>query len=350
MDIDRYIAQNQPAWDRLEQLCAAARRNAHRISGDELDELVALYQRTSAQLAHSRTTFDDVALVARLSRLVGVARGTIYRTRTRPARAAGLFFTTTFPAAVWHSRRAIGIAALLMLVPAVVVGFWLGNNADARRAEVSPHLQQALATHDFQHYYSSTAASEFETHVTVNNIQVGLEAFASGVLLGVPTVVALFYNGYNIGIDAAVMHAYHRDGLFWGLLLPHGLLELTSVAIAGGAGLMLAWALIVPGERTRGRALAEEALRAVTMMGGLVVTFTIAGFTEAWVTPSGLPTWARVGIGATIEALFLLYVVGLGRRAARQGITGAIGEDAAPTELIDVTVVAPPLVTAAPSI
>jgi uncharacterized membrane protein SpoIIM required for sporulation len=326
MDIDRFIAQNQPAWDRLEQLCASARRGANRITGDELDELVALYQRTSAQLAHSRTTFDDVALVARLSRLVGVARGTIYRTRTRPGRAVGMFFSSTFPAAVWHSRRAIGIAALLMLVPAVVVGFWLGNNADARKAEISVPLQKALATNEFQQYYSSTAASQFETDVTVNNIKVALGAFASGVLLGVPTVVVLVGNGRNIGVDGAVMHAYHKDSLFWGLLLPHGLLELTSVAIAAGAGLMLAWALIAPGDQTRGRALAHEALRAVTVLGGMVITFTIAGFTEAWVTPSGLPTWARVGIGVVIETLFIAYLVGFGRNAALRGVSGAIGD------------------------
>ena len=327
MDIDRFIAQNQPGWNRLEQLCASARKGAGRITADELDELVALYQRTSAHLAHSRTTFDDVALVTRLSRLVGVARGTIYRTRTRPGRAVGMFFTSTFPAAVWHSRRAIGVAALLMLVPAVVVGFWLGNNADARKAEISVPLQKAIATHDFQKYYSSSAASEFQTDVTVNNIEVGFGAFASGVLLGAPTVVALAFNGFNIGIDAAVMHAYHRDSLFWGLILPHGLLELTSVAIAGGAGLMLAWALIAPGDRTRGRALAEEALRSVTMLGGLVVTFSIAGFTEAWVTPSGLPTWARVGIGVLLETLFIAYVFAFGRNAALRGATGAMGED-----------------------
>jgi uncharacterized membrane protein SpoIIM required for sporulation len=327
MDIDRFIAQNQPSWDRLDQLCAQARRGADRISGDELDEMVALYQRTSAHLAHSRTTFDDVALVTRLSRLVGVARGTIYRTRTRPGRAVGMFFTSTFPAAVWHCRRAIGVSALLLLLPAVVVGFWLGNNADARKAAVSPSLQQALATHDFQAYYSSSAASEFETHVTINNIGVAFEAFASGVLLGVPTVAVLIDNGANVGVDAAVMHAYHRDSLFWGLILPHGLLELTSVAIAGGAGLMLAWAMIAPGDRTRGRALAQEALRSVTILGGLVVTFTLAGFTEAWVTPSGLPTWARVGIGVLLETLFISYVVGFGRNAALRGVRGAMGDD-----------------------
>ena len=43
---------------------------------------------------------------------------------------------------------------------------------------------------------------------------------------------------------------------------------------------------------------------------------------EAFVTPSGLPTWARVGIGLLAEAVFFAYVFVLGRAAFRRGQTG----------------------------
>jgi uncharacterized membrane protein SpoIIM required for sporulation len=125
---------------------------------------------------------------------------------------------------------------------------------------------------------------------------------------------------------AAVMHSHHEGSLFWGLILPHGLLEISSVVIAGGAGLMLAWAVIAPGDRSRARSLADEGLRATTIVAGLVVCFAVAGFTEAWVTPSGLPTWARVGIGVAIELVFIAYVVGFGRNAASRGLTGRLRE------------------------
>jgi uncharacterized membrane protein SpoIIM required for sporulation len=338
VDIDRFIAQNQPAWDRLAALCQRANRPG-RLSADELDELIALYQRTSAHLAHARSGFDDVALLTRLSRLVGVARGTIYRTRARPGRAVARFFGVTFPAAIWQTRRAIGIAAFLLLAPALAVGVWLANSPSARDADIPKELQHAIATHDFEAYYSSDDAAAFQTNVTVNNIGVSFLAFASGALLGVPTTWVLLQNGAHVGEMAAVMHSYHQGSLFWGLILPHGLLELSSVAIAGGAGLMLAWAVISPGERTRARALADEGLRTATIVGGLVVCFAVAGFTEAWVTPSGLPTWARVGIGLSIEALFVAYVVRYGRLAASHGLTGRLREE--PTEPAP-----PPAVTA----
>ena len=61
----------------------------------------------------------------------------------------------------------------------------------------------------------------------------------------------------------------------------------------------------------------------------------MSGVVEAFVTPSGLPTWARVGIGASLWLAFLAYVVVLGGRAVRAGelgdLRGAGGTDMAPT-------------------
>jgi uncharacterized membrane protein SpoIIM required for sporulation len=236
------------------------------------------------------------------------------------------FFTETFPAAVWHMRRAVLIAAVLLLAPAVATGLWLANDAAVRTVAIDRDLQRALASGEFEEYYRSDAAATFQTAVTVNNIRVSFLAFISGVFLGLPTMYILVINGANIGVAGAVMHAYDQGPLFWGLILPHGLLEITAVVVAGGAGLALGWSLVVPGDRTRGRAFSEAGLRAVAAVMGLTVCFVVAGFVEAWVTPSELPTWARVGIGVLVEALFILYIVGLGRAAADRGLTGRLGE------------------------
>jgi uncharacterized membrane protein SpoIIM required for sporulation len=110
------------------------------------------------------------------------------------------------------------------------------------------------------------------------------------------------------------------------LILPHGLLELTAVFIAGGAGLRLGWTLIDPGDRTRRAALAEEGRRALAIVAGLVVVFLAAGTIEGFVTGSSLPTAARVGIGVLGEAALLSWLLIRGRAAAAKGFTGAVGE------------------------
>jgi uncharacterized membrane protein SpoIIM required for sporulation len=128
-------------------------------------------------------------------------------------------------------------------------------------------------------------------------------------------------------VIGALMIQHDRGSLFFGLILPHGLLELTAVFVAAGVGLRLFWSWVDPGSRTRGQALAHEGRSAVAVALGLVLVLLVSGVIEAFVTPSGLPTWARIGIGATAEALFFGYVFGLGRRAFRAGHTGDLAAD-----------------------
>jgi uncharacterized membrane protein SpoIIM required for sporulation len=326
MDIDQYIARNQPTWDRLGALTRRARRGIRRVGPDELDELVALYQRTSAHLSHARTYYGDASLTARLTGLVANARGVIYGKRARTWRGALDFVTTTFPAAVWHARRFVAVAAALTFVPALAIGVWLAHSRSAIEASAPAAVREAYVNDDFESYYSSEPAAQFATEVLVNNIQVSIVAFAAGILVCVPTGYILVTNGANIGFAGGLFAAAGQSAKFWGLILPHGLLELTSVIIAGGAGLALGWAIVAPGDRTRADALAEQGRRSVVIVLGLMATFVCAGLIEGFVTGSGLSTPVRVGVGVAVEVAFVSYVVVQGRAAAARGRTGLLGE------------------------
>ncbi len=328
MDIDRYIQRNEPTWRRLAQLSQRAGRSVRRLSDDEVTELVALYQRVSAQLSHARTTYADPDLNARLSRLLGEARVVVYRRRGNPWRAVTTFVTRTFPAAVWHARRFIAVAAVCLIGSAVAMGVWLVNDPAVLDASVPKDVQAMVSQHEFADYYRSDAAQNFAGRVTVNNIFVAFLAFAMGVVPVLGPVSVLVSNGLNIGVAGAVMTHAGEGPRFWGLILPHGLLEIASVLIAAGAGLQISWAIIAPGDRTRGAALRDAGLRSVVIVIGLVGCFTVAGFIEGFVTPSDLPTSLRVGVGVAVLCGFVVYVVGLGSRAARAGCTGLPGEDA----------------------
>ena len=324
MDIDRFITTNQASWLRLEELTASAGRA--RLGPSEVDELVQLYQRASTHLSHARTQRADPALVARLTGLVARAGGVLYGTRSRSVAALARFFTTSFPAAVWHARRFVVASALLLFVPALLMGAWLARSDAALEASAPEALREAYVEDDFEAYYSSTPASQFATEVTVNNIQVGLLAFSTGILLCVPTAFLLVTNGANIGQAAGLFAAVGEQTKFYGLILPHGLLELSAIVVAGAAGLAVGWAIIDPGDRTRSAALAEQGRRSAVIALGLALAFVVAGPIEGFVTPSGLPTSTRVLIGIAACAAFWTYVIVLGRRAAAQGYTGAFGE------------------------
>lgn len=331
MDVDRFIATNEASWKRLEALTRLRRRS---LRPAQIDELVLLYQRTSAHLSAARTERVDPALVARLTRLVAAAAGLLYSARGRPWTGFTRFFVTTFPAAVWQARRFVAVSAALLLVPAIVLGAWLASSDEALRASGPDAVREAYVQEDFEAYYSSAPAGQFATQVTVNNIQVSILAFAAGALLCVVTAYLLVSNGARVGVAAGMFAAAGQQAKFYGLILPHGVLELSAVAVAGAAGLSIGWAIVAPGDRRRGAAVADQGRRAAAIVLGLMLAFIVAGTIEAFVTPSGLPTAARVGVGLAAGAAFWTYIVVLGRRAAEQGYTGAIGEHARRTSAI----------------
>ena len=327
MDIDRFVATHRAAWDRLDALTRRGGRGVARLSADELDELVELYQRVSAHLSYARTYLGDPALVTTLTGLVARAGAVVYGTRPRTLRAAGRFVADTFPAALWHARWFVAVSAALFCVPAVAVGTWLARSPAALDVAAPPALREAYVEEDFEAYYSSEPAAQFATHVTTNNIQVGVLAFAAGILLCLPTAYILALNGANLGGAAGLFAAVGQSGKFYGLILPHGMLELTAVFVAGAAGLRLGWTLVDPGDRPRAAALVEEGRRAVVIVVGLVGVFSLAGLIEGFVT-GHLPTLPRIGVGVVSWTAFVVYAAVRGRGAAARGLTGALGEQA----------------------
>lgn len=329
MDIDAYVARHRPDWGRLDELL---RRRS--LTGAEADELVALYQRAATHLSTVRSSSPDPALVGWLSSLVARARAAVTGSHSPAWRDAARFFLVGFPAACYATRRwALAVAAVMLLV-AWVVGAWVAGDPRVRSSLATPEQIRRLTEHDFAAYYSSAPAGSFGAQVWTNNAFVAAICLVSGILL-LPVVWVLLQNAVSVGVTGGLMAAADRLDVFFGLITPHGLLELTMVFFAGGAGLRLGWTLVDPGPLPRRAAVAARGRATVGMALGIGLVLLVAGAIEAFVTPSGLPTWAKIAIGALAEGLFLGYVLVFGRRAARAGETGDIAAeqrgDAVPT-------------------
>jgi len=329
VDLDAYVAAHEAQWRRLESL--VGRR---RLSGAEVDELVMLYQRAATNLSVVQTRSPDAVLIGRLSTLVARARAAVTGASAPAWKDAVDFFTITFPVAVFRAWRWwCGVATVFSLVSFTLIGYVAAHPRVQAQLATPAEIRQIVG-HDFASYYSDGAAGSFAAHVWTNNALIAAGTLVFGVLL-LPAVYLLFQNAVNVGVIGGLMVGNGHSAEFFGLISPHGILELTAVFVAAGAGLRLGWTWIDPGPRPRGQALAEETRAAVSIALGLVVVLAVSGAIEAFVTPSGLPTWARVGIGMLAEAGFLGYVLILGGRAARAGLTGDVGvgrrEDVAPT-------------------
>lgn len=318
VDLDAYVGAHQGEWRRLEQLVGQ-----RRLSGAEADEILERYQRVATQLSVVRSAAPDPTLVSYLSSLLARARQRSAGTRSVSWGDAARFFTETFPAALYRTRRWWVITALTNVVVAFVIGWWFLAHPQVESSLLSAQEVQQLVNSDFQNYYSEFAASDFALRVWTNNVWVSALCIAFGIL-GFPVIYLLFTNVVNVALSGAILAHHGRAALFFGLILPHGMLELTAVFVAAATGLRLFWSWIEPGSRSRGQSLAAEGRSAMTVALGLVLVLLVSGAIEAFVTPSPLPTWARIAIGAVAEVAFLTYVFTVGRWAARRGATGDI--------------------------
>jgi len=329
VDVDAFVLAHRSTWDRLDQLVKRRRR----LSGHEIDELVELYQRVSTHLSMVRSVSSDSVLVGRLSSLVARARSAVTGAHAPLWSEFARFWTVSFPVVAYRAWRWWLATAIAFVLVAVVIAVWVAASPEVQSAVGTPREIDELINHDFATYYSEHPAGAFALQVWVNNSWVAAQCIAYAVVLGIPIPFVLLQNAANVGVIGGLMFNAGKGDIFVGLLTPHGLLELTAVFLAAAVGMRLGWSVISPGNRRRTQVLAEQGRAVVAVAVGLVVVLLVSGLIEAMVTPSSLPTFARIAIGALAEVLFLAYVIYFGRKAVAAGESGDV-QDAPDIDLV----------------
>lgn len=323
MDIDAYVSVREKSWERLDTLL-----RTRRLDGPQSDELVHLYQAAAADLATLSSAAADPDVVLRLSHLVGRARGKVTGTSSLKAASLHKFFFVDLPLALYRIGPLTFVIALACAAVSLVTAWWVMANPAVQASLGTPAQLREYATEAFEAYYSEYAAPDFAAQVWTNNVGVALQAMAGGIT-GVYTVLVLVSNFTSIGRAGAIVSLYSSPWIFFALILPHGLMELTAIFISAAAGLRLFWALLVPGRRSRLVALAQEGRRLAVISVGLVFILAVAGLEEGFLTPSSLPPVLKVCIGALSLLIFYTYVIYFGSRAAARGESGDLEEDEA---------------------
>lgn len=285
-----FRTEREGAWRELEALVARMEKGGVRsLSPPELARLPALYRGALSSLSVARAISLDRNLLDYLESLSGRAYLAVYGTHRHLREALSEFTFRRFPRAVRAHAGHLAVAVALMAI-GVVTGFAL-TAADAERfhAFVSPAYAQGRGptstTESLREvlYARKEAADLLKTFAMFlfqNNARVGLLAFAVGFAGAVPSALLLFSNGLVLGAFGAL---YAERGLsldFWGWLLPHGVTELTAVALCGAAGLALGQALLFPGREERLAGLARRGREASVVALGAVGLFFVAALVE----------------------------------------------------------------------
>ena len=312
---------HRPQWDRLAELS-----RKRRLSGAEADELLHLYQSASGHLSLIRSVAQEDALSASLSAILAGARTRFTGAKSNMFVDIARFFVFSLPAAFYRLRWLTIIVGAAFTVIAVLFGVWTASTPGVIAALGTNEQLKQLVNHDFVNYYSANPAASFAGAVWTNNAWIAAQAVVLGIT-GFFVPYEIFGNAQNTGMVGGVMFAYGRGDVFFSYILPHGMMELTAVFVASAAGLRIFWSWVSPGPHTRMESLAGEGRSLVTVAIGLVFVLFISGLVEAFVTPSPLPVWAKLAIGAAVLAGYWCYTLVLGRRAVLAGERGDLGED-----------------------
>ena len=320
MDLDALTAARRQEWARLDELG----RSRH-LTGEQVDELVTRYRSASADLADIKTSAGRTVQGDHVSSLLARARLRLTGGSDNVLRQIPRFFALQLPAALYRVRWTTLVIALAFVAVATTVAFWVSGDA-ALVASLGTEAQlEKYAEEDFTNYYSENPAAVFAGTVWTNNAWIAAQCVMFGVT-GIWPLMVLVQNAVGVATAAAVMLSFDRGDAFLQFILPPGFLETTCIFVAGAAGLQIFGAWVAPGRRSRGEALAAEGRSLATVAIGLVFALALSGIVEGFVTPQPWPWQIKIVLGAAALALFLVYMLVVGRRAARQGETGDLTE------------------------
>ncbi len=303
--LDQFVSDRSPSWHELEQLLQSAGGTPAKLGPYGVRRLGASYRSAAADLALARRRFPGDPIVLMLERLVQRGRQAVYHTAPRSA---------TFRDFVSHGywRRIRERPALLwcaiacLALPTLLAGYWAWRDPGHASGLVPSQYQSVThprrAGQDLGE--SVDEQSGLAARIFTNNIQVTFLAFAGGILLGIGTLYVLIYNGILLGAVAGLAVGAGNGRPFFELVVAHGVLELSCIAVAGLAGLRLASAIIDPGTRPREQALREEARAAVEIIVGTAFWLVVAGCVEGFLTPAGKGLTAVLAVGFGLGALF----------------------------------------------
>jgi uncharacterized membrane protein SpoIIM required for sporulation len=327
IDVEKFSAAEQPLWQELEGLLQRIESDpGFKMSLQQAQRLHYLYERASADLGKLVTFSSEPELRRYLESLVARAYSEIHETRSRDRSLRPLaWFLHTLPQTFRRHVKAFWLSVAITVAGCVFGGFAMALDPEAKPAVMpemfSNHLgdpadrvrEEESARDD---RYAGQRA-RFSAFLMQNNIGCAIKALALGMTYGIGTIVLLFYNGVILGVVATDYVMAGQTKFLLGWILPHGVIEIPAILIAGQTGLVLANALIGWGRRERLRArLRAVASDLTTLIFGVAIMLVWAGLMESFLSQYHapvLPYWVKITFGCVELALLIAFLARAGR-------------------------------------
>ncbi|MDZ7964379.1 MAG: stage II sporulation protein M [Nostoc sp. DedSLP03] len=311
MNIQRWIARREPNWQRLDALLRQIEKKGLKsLQAAEIRELASLYRSVAADLARARTQQIGNTLIQSLQSLTTRAYTQIYQGSRRQEWQAILeFYRWGLPSVVQKTFVYIAAATTLFLLGALVA-WWYSWQNPSFMPLIVPESLITKVRDEHKLWMGSIVGVEplASSGIAINNLSVSFGAVAGGMTGGAYTAYLMVFNGLLIGAVSTLVGQNNLAYPFWAFVFPHGSLELPAIFFAGGAGFLLARAILFPGKYRRGDALKFYGYQAVQLVFGIVPMLIIAGAIEGFFSPNpNVPDAIKYLAGIGLFILLVLY-------------------------------------------
>jgi uncharacterized membrane protein SpoIIM required for sporulation len=318
MQPEELYAARKDNWEALVRLLDRSQGGMDQLSPDDVRLLGQYYRSATADLAVAQRDFPRHRVTVYLNRLVARSHSVIYRGEPLALRKIWRFVVAGYPRAYRQAFPFILTAALLFFVPALLVGLLTYARPDTARWTLPAQIQDNVRQLQEQDLWTDIPVGErpyASSFIAQNNIRVSFLAFAGGVTGGLLTLYLMLVNGLILGGLSGVAWHYGVGFELWTFVIGHGVVELSVIFIAGGAGLMLGWSILRPGYLRRRDALAQAAVQAVRLVAGCIPLLLIAGTIEGFISPAEALPWPfKWATGLLTGLLLYTYLLFGGRK------------------------------------
>lgn len=322
--LKRWFMEQEPQWERLEALLTKSRHSMSSLSSGEIREMALLYRGAVNDLARAQSNPEFQHLEPYLNNLVQRGHGRVYERPPTRLHDVVKYFMVDFPRCFRKNAALIALAAFMFFLGSVIAMITVHLNPETEQYFLPPpviaQLDQGVLWTD-----RSQANPSESSFLMTNNIRVAINAFAFGTLFGVGTLLLLLHNGlfaFGGPLQVTMQHGMgHRLLTF---ICAHGVIELTTIFIAGGAGMLIGFTLLFPGYLPRWQAVRIKAGEALVLILGCVPLLVIAGLIEGLISLNrDIGVTQRILV-ALASAIFLILYLGFSGRESKQDRTAEV--------------------------
>jgi len=279
------------------------------LDHQDLQELGLLYRQTASDLAIAREDITSSQLTAYLNSLLGRAHNLIYMGNKPKVAGIVRFYSETYPRIFRELWPQTLLAFTIFAVTGLAAFILTMRDPTFAHRLLGTRMMETIEKREMWTHSIVTIKPLAASSIMTNNLSVAFATFAFGITAGVGTVWMMVLNGLLIGVIGAATLQAGMAGQLWTFVVPHGVLELPAIFIAGGAGFEIARGMLFPGLLPRRESLARAGGRAAQLLLGTIPMLIVAGVIEGFLSPSETAAPLKFLFGAVMFAALVTYLM-----------------------------------------